>query len=345
MRKLTIFTLAFFSVALSGYILSAAQGFFLPLVIACVVGYLIISLVEGIHSLQLMGRPVPYWLSYLGALGAFSVGIVIVVRMVGRNVAALMSSAPIYQERLEAFLAKAYGALGIAAPPSDIWKLFENIDFVSLTSNVVRMVTDVAGYAGIIVVYLLFILIEYGFFESKLNAFMAEEHKRNKTRKLLREISRQVQSYLRIKTFISLATACLSYLVLISVGVDFADFWAFIIFLLNFIPTIGSIVATIFPSLLALVQFDTLAPFVVVAVALTTIQFTVGSVLEPRIMGKSLNLSGLVIILFLTIWGKIWGVIGMFLCVPILVILNIILANFPQTRPIAIMLSQNGKLD
>lgn len=345
MRKLTIFTLAFFSVSLTGYILSAAQAFFLPLVIACVVGYLIISLIEGIRSIHIQGKPIPKWAAYIGAIGSCSIFGYVGVKMLGHNLTAIVSSAPEYQERLQTLIAKVYKLLHIEAHPPDIWKLFDNIDFVQATSSMVRMMTDIAGYTGIIIVYVLFILIEYGFFEAKLRAAFSNEEKRETTRKLLRKISSQVQSYLRLKTFLSILTGTCSYFVMISVGVDFADFWALIIFLLNFIPTIGSIIATVFPCILALVQFDSLIPFTILAITLTGIQFAIGNVLEPRIMGKSLNLSGLVIVLSLIIWGKIWGVVGMFLCVPILVIMNIILANFPHTRPIAIMLSQNGKLD
>jgi predicted PurR-regulated permease PerM len=128
------------------------------------------------------------------------------------------------------------------------------------------------------------------------------------------------------------------------VGVDFASFWAVLIFLLNFIPTIGSIIATAFPSLLALVQFETAGPFFITISILTAIQFSIGSLIEPKLMGNRLNLSPLVILLSLGLWGSIWGIPGMFLCVPITVIIMIICAYFPETRPIAVALSGNGEL-
>ena len=139
-------------------------------------------------------------------------------------------------------------------------------------------------------------------------------------------------------------TGVLSYLVLVTVGVDFAALWGMLIFLLNFIPTIGSILAVIPPILLSLVQFKGLTPFFIVMSSLISIQIIIGNILEPRLAGKSLNLSPLVILLSLVLWGKIWGIVGMFLCVPITVILNIVLANFESTKSIAIMLSANGKI-
>lgn len=346
MKKLVIFVFAFISVALTGHILSRAQAFFLPLVMGLVLGYLIISIAEGIRRLRLFGKALPYSICYMGVISAVLYGGWAVIGMVSRNLAALVSSAPVYQEKLKALLERAYLALDIARPPPDLWELFFNqLDLVAVTSNLVRMLTEVAGYAGMITVYLLFILLEYSFFEAKLSALVRDEDKRSRTRALLSHIAKQVQSYLRIKTLISLVTAVGSYLVMTGMGLDFAEFWAFLIFLLNFVPTIGSITATVFPCLLALVQFDELMPALVVALLLTMVQLFMGSFLEPRIMGSSLNLSGLVIIMALAVWGQIWGVVGMFLCVPILVILNIVLANFPVTRPVAIILSQNGKTD
>ena len=136
----------------------------------------------------------------------------------------------------------------------------------------------------------------------------------------------------------------MSYGVLTLVGVDFALFWAFLIFLLNYIPTIGSIVATAFPALLTLVQFDGFTPFFIVLIGVLAIQVAIGSFLEPRLLGNTLNISPLVVILALALWGLLWGVVGMLLCVPITIILIIIFAQFPPTRPIAVFLSRNGEV-
>ena len=150
--------------------------------------------------------------------------------------------------------------------------------------------------------------------------------------------------YLTIKTLASFGTAMISYFVLQIIGVDFAAFWALLIFLLNYIPTVGSIIAVVFPFLFAFIQFDTVYPAFIVGILLVGIQFVMGNVVEPKMQGQSLNLSPLVIVLSLVFWGKIWGIAGAFLCVPIMVIINIILSRFPTTRPIAILLSANGKI-
>jgi predicted PurR-regulated permease PerM len=126
------------------------------------------------------------------------------------------------------------------------------------------------------------------------------------------------------------------------VGIDLAEFWALLIFSLSYIPYIGAWLGVIFPTALALVQFETLTPFLITAGLLALVQFACGSILEPRIMGKGLNISPMVMLLSLSIWGAIWGVVGMFLAVPLTVVVMIVCSHFAPTRPLAILLSADG---
>jgi len=128
------------------------------------------------------------------------------------------------------------------------------------------------------------------------------------------------------------------------IGVDFPFFWAFLIFALNYIPAIGSMIATIFPSILALLQFGSFSYFFLVLASVGAVQMLVGNVIEPRVMGNTLNLSTLVVIISLTFWGGVWGVIGMILSVPIMVIITIVLSQFPTSRSLAILLSEKGDI-
>jgi predicted PurR-regulated permease PerM len=230
-------------------------------------------------------------------------------------------------------------------PVPDLSKFFSEFDMGTIVTQVVIVVKDIAGGAGIITVYVIFILMEYHFFDRKVVALFQTEAGKESARQILKKIGSQIQSYLRIKTLISLVTALAAYLIMRLVGVDFAEFWAFCIFFLNYIPTIGSIIATIFPCLLTLLQFDSLWPFAIVTTSLVSIQFIIGNIIEPRIMGSHFNLSGLVILLSLMVAQEMWGVVGMLLSVPLLMIIMIILSNFPATRPISILLSQTGELE
>jgi AI-2 transport protein TqsA len=190
----------------------------------------------------------------------------------------------------------------------------------------------------------IFLLLEQGNFSQKVASLANDEVKERRVRQLISKINEDVQKYISIKMLTSSLTGVLSYIFMKFVGVDFAEFWALLIFLLNFIPTIGSIVATLFPALITLVQFDTYTPFFLILGGVTAIQFCIGNILEPRLMGDSLNLSPLIILLNLSLWGLIWGIPGMFLCVPFLVISMIVFSHVPQTRSIAILLSQDGKI-
>ncbi len=116
------------------------------------------------------------------------------------------------------------------------------------------------------------------------------------------------------------------------------------IFALNYIPYIGAWLGVIFPALLALVQFDTLTPFLVTTAALTAIQFTGGSIIEPRLMGTGLNVSPVFMLLSLALWGMVWGVVGMFLAVPMMVVVMIVCSHIEATRPIAVLLSADAEL-
>nr|WP_299218998.1 AI-2E family transporter [uncultured Aquimarina sp.] len=127
--------------------------------------------------------------------------------------------------------------------------------------------------------------------------------------------------------------------------VDAPFFWALLMFLLNYIPTVGSLIATIFPAVFSLVQFGEFTPFLIILIGLGILEWFVGNVLEPKIMGNSLNISPLVTIIALVIWGQIWGITGMLLSVPITVTMVIICSQFKNTKAIAILLSENGELN
>ena len=129
------------------------------------------------------------------------------------------------------------------------------------------------------------------------------------------------------------------------IGIDSPVFWAFLIFILNFIPTIGSLVATLFPAIFCLLQFGEFTQGIQVLIFVGSTQLVVGNLLEPRLMGNTLNISPLVVIISLSFWGAIWGITGMLLSVPIAVIMVIVFSQFEQTKSIAIMLSKRGKIE
>lgn len=156
-------------------------------------------------------------------------------------------------------------------------------------------------------------------------------------------IIKQVSKYISIKVFVSVITGALFYLVARVSGLDFAPLWGVMAVVLNFIPTIGSIIITALMILMSFVQFaPAIGPIIFVSISAIVIQNVVGNFIDPKLSGNSLNLSAFIILVGLGIFGYIWGIVGMFLAVPILSVLQIVCANIDETRPIAMLIS-SGK--
>ncbi len=219
-----------------------------------------------------------------------------------------------------------------------------NLEFGSILRSLFASLTSIISNAFMIILYAVFVLLEEANFRPKLQAIFVEKGQQAKVDNLLERIGDSISSYLRLKTLVSVITGALSFFALWMIGVDAPEFWAFLIFILNFIPTIGSLVGTIFPAIFCLFQFGTFLPSILVLSIVGLIQIFIGNFLEPKLMGSSMNISPLVTILALSIWGGIWGVTGMILSVPITVVAIIILSQFEKSKPLAIMLSEKGNI-
>lgn len=157
---------------------------------------------------------------------------------------------------------------------------------------------------------------------------------------VIQNIDSQIQRYLAIKTVVSLITGILATIVLMIFGVDFAIVFGFLTFLLNYIPTVGSVIATLLPLIIAVFQFDTLWTAFWIFLFLGSIQMTIGSFIEPKLMGKGLGLSPLVVLFFLFFWGWLWGIPGMILAVPMAAIIKIVCSNIPPLSFVGELMSK-----
>lgn len=329
--------------SLALYGLAVGKSLLIPLVLAIFFWYLITSLSRAVQRLPVGGRTLPTWVSFPLALLVIALLAAGVVNITSRNITQVVKAAPSYEANLNLRVAEGFAWAGADEPPN-LDRLLEQVDLSGLIAGSARALAGLLGDAGLVVVYLFFLFIEAQFFDKKLDALFPRPERRQRAAAVLGRIGEEIRTYVGVKSAVSLLTAGLSYGVMLAVGLDYAEFWALLIFIFNFIPNIGSLTATLLPSLLALVQFPGWRPFAIVAGGVTAAQLLVANVVEPRVMSGSLNLSPLVIILSLVLWGTLWGVAGMFLCVPLMVVLMIVLANFPQTRPVAILLSRDGRL-
>ena len=326
---------------LTFYLLVVGKALLLPFVVAVVFWYLIATLAGFYGRVGTWGVRLPSWLATVFAVLTFVAMLSALIDLTSSNISQVVAVAPTYQANLEGLAEHLVAMTGYHIPTLD--QIASQIDLGRAAGTIASSLTSFAGNVGIILVYVLFLLFEQKSFATKLDAIVTDPARRERVRQTLRRINSDVRTYIWVKAILSVATGGISYIVMRLVGLDFAAFWAVVIFLLNFIPTIGSILGIVFPTLLALVQFpDSLTPFLVVFVCLGATQVITGNLVEPRMMGRSLNLSPLVIIISLAVWGSLWGVIGMFLSVPITLIAMIVMAQFQVTRPLAIMLSSDG---
>ena len=326
------------------YFLSTVKELLIPFVIAVVLWYMTLSFAGALQRSRFwkfnLSDHIALVLSILIGVGLF----VVTLYMLSKNIYNVIYYIPKYQANLTKMLHNTLHKFHMDTTPiNKYFGFLQTNDFIPWLTTAAQTLTEIISLTGIILIYYIFLMIEFRSFDSKLSSLFPDKRKLSKVRNVFSTLNEKLQSYLWIKTMMSLMTGITAYGVLFFVGVDFSEFWACLIFLLNYIPTIGSIIAITFPCLLSVIQFESWVPFLITFTGLSIIQFIIGNLLEPKIMGESFNLSGLVILLSLVLWGKIWGITGMFLSVPLTVMIYIIFSQFEKTRWIAVLLSADGK--
>ena len=253
------------------------------------------------------------------------------------NINAVLEKSDIYQVNFEKIL------LYLSKKPFNSFleksDLFSSFDMLTIFSNILNSLSSFAGNFAFVVIFLIFLIFEENYLKKKLNSVLKPSNIR-----ILEKINFDIFFYFQLKTITSFLTGIFTFIILFFLENDLAPAFGIISFFLNFIPFIGSLLSVLLPFVFSAVQFLNFFEPSLTFFLLLLIQIYIGNFLEPKLMGKTLNISPLVMIIFLTIMGKIWGVAGMFLSVPLLVIILIILRNMKSTKKIAIMLSEKGEL-
>lgn len=316
-----------------------------PIVLAMVLWYLIRTARKYIGRIKLKGQALPLWAQRaLASLFIFGIlwGIYGIISV---NVNLISINADKYDANLRALLNRARNNPMVDDAIPEIEEAIRQLDYRNLVSGVFNSVSTVLGNFTLVVIYVVFFVIEENFFQQKLDAVFRRKGRKESFVHVLSHVSEAINKYFTVKTEMSLLTAVLSYIIMLILGVDFPVLWAFIIFILNYIPYIGSLIASLLPAIFAIFQFGSFWPFLYVFLAVEAVQILVGNYIEPKVMGKSLNLSPLVVIIALSFWGAIWGILGMILSVPIVSVIVIICAQFDSTRSVAILMSENGNIE
>jgi AI-2 transport protein TqsA len=325
-------------------VLVIGKGILIPFIFAVIFWFFTREIRKSIYKIPFAEKFIPKWLSNVIVFTLIILAFGFVSEIITNSVTNVTNSYDKYEPNVEKIITDLGNYLNVDILTS-IKSVIGDFDYGSVLGDVANGVSGLLGDTFMIIIYALFLFLEEKSFVKKLFMILTNGNNYESVKGMLDKIEDSISNYIRLKTYVSLLTGILSYFVLLFVGIDSAPFWAFLIFLLNYIPTIGSLVGTVFPAIFSLLQFGEFTPFLIIAIAVGAIQVVVGNILEPRIFGKSLNLSPLVTILSLAVWGKIWGITGMVLSVPITVIMIIVFSQFEKTRSIAIMLSENGEID
>lgn len=340
--KTGIALLAFVCLAILIYVLSVSGGLLIPFVVAVFV-YILLQPLIGLME----GWRLPRALVTALTMTITIVVIVGVSQVVYQGVAAFTGGLPHYEGRFT----DAWNRLGSLAglPPgafADGWSITDDPRFAeflrgfSVTDLVRALLASVNSLlSNLVLVFIFLLLLLIGRDSLPKKARMAfSPAVSDALTAVTRGIRANMQRYVVIKTLVSLLAAGCVMLIALAFGLDFVVVWGILTFFLNFIPNIGSIVASVLPFLFALVQFDNPMTAVWIGLAILVVKFSIGNFLEPSMMGRSIDLSPLLIMFSLIFWGSIWGIVGMFLSVPLTAIVKIALDSYGPLRPVGILM-------
>ncbi|HRP30208.1 MAG TPA: AI-2E family transporter [Burkholderiaceae bacterium] len=330
-----------------GWVLHIGKDVLVPAVFGAVVVYIIVGLTRALERLPLVGQRLPLQLRYLLSIAVIGFLVVATGYLLIANRDHVIALAPQYQATLLAAAQKVAQLFGIETEPT--WAtlrkdMLARVNVQVLLGSMLSSVSSIAVTVVVVLLYAVFLLVEQHVFDAKLARLSSDPQQRARLRKLIGDINGRVGAYLALKTLLSLLLGAVSWVVMRYFDLQFAPFWAVLIAVLNFVPYLGSVLGVMFPAIMAIVQFVDPGLVFSLVLALTVVQFLIGNFLDPYVMGSSLNLSPFAILISLAVWSQLWGIPGAFLAVPITAILAIVLSEFAGTRPIAVLLSRDGRL-
>ncbi len=328
--KLLLALMGFLSAVVLCSVLHIASSMFIPLVIAWFILQMLRPVIKIARTLRFNA-----WWSV-----ALVFAVIAVIGLAGFKfiAAQVVEFAHVYSEYSDKLIEWAVHVMEVLSVPPEAVKNFDWFDILrSNAKDISSLIIALSSKFVLTFVFLMFMMIEAPYLDDKINKAFGKNSVR--VRKILSTISEQVSRYLSTLTLISFATGVCAWLVLTVMGVDLAAGWGVLTFLLNFIPTVGSIIATIPPVVMAVIQFSPgLFRPLLVLLSLTAIQVTIGNIITPKVIGDRLGVSPVMILLSLLLWGMIWGIPGALLSTPIISIIKIVCENIPVLHPISVLI-------
>ncbi len=326
--------------ALMLFLLVQARFMLICLAIAIIIFSLTSDAISAIAR-----RRVPNWLATTLALIGIGIGLLWASSTVVSQINQVVTTSISYAEQMQAALPALLEWMGPEAQRT-VDTLLRNFNLTGWMRTAAGSASDLLSGAVLIFLFVGFMFAERTWFPLKIESLLnGDRESAEHVGQIIRSIMRRVNRYLIVKAAVSGATATCVWGIFTAAGLPLAGPIALLTFTLNFIPSVGSIVATIIAVVLSYVLTADLTTTAMIALACTLVQFGIGNVLDPMLLGQTLRLSSFGIILSLAFWAAIWGVPGMFLAVPIMVAVMIVCAHIPWLRPVAVMLSREGHPD
>ncbi len=325
--------ISFAAVVIVIYGLQMAKELLVPFLIA-----VFLALITVRPMLWMQQRRVPAFVAALIIVTLMMLLLFAVGTIVGRSIADFTAALPGYQERLDVmidgFLKNVVRFLNLDESVKSIGDMIDPGWAMGFAATILNGLKNVLTNTFLIIFTMIFMLLEASSFGTKVEAAFGESAASlERPRAFLENLGR----YLGIKTLVSFGTGLSAWLLTWSIGLDFPLLWAMLAFLLNYIPTIGSIIAAVPAILLALVQFGPGAAITTMA-GYAAINVAFANIIEPRLMGYGVGISPLVVFVGLIFWGWVFGPVGMLLSVPLTMTLKLALESDERTRWIAIFL-------
>jgi len=302
--------------------------------------------------LAILSLPIMFWLQGRGVPTPLAIVLAVlvdvaifgvIILLASQSVADFQVRLPGYANRLQGLFNHWVEALETRGVPVGEYvsgeQLISTAAIMDVLGGTLARAATIVSNAFLVVLIMVFILAEASIFPDKFRAVLGKE---GGDMGRFAKITGEVLQYLVIKTGVSLATGVCIGLWAWIMGLDFPILLGIIGFVLNYVPTIGSILAAIPAILLALIQFGGLGPAVVVATGYLAINLVFGNFLEPQLLGRRLGLSTLVVILSLIFWAWVWGPVGALLAVPLTMVVKIMLENTEDLRWAAILLDKEA---
>lgn len=339
--RLQTWFLGIIAFAMVLFLMVQARFILSSLVFAIILFSLTTDAISVFSRLRIGSWRITTWLASVAAFAAIAVVLLTLSALLIGQINTLVTTTLTYTDQAIVAVAR-IAALFSPEAEAAVQASIRSIQVSAYVGSLAGQAGNLLSATTLVILFVGFLFAERLWFDTKLENLMNDKARAQRIGRIIHSIVRRVNHYLLVKTGVSIATAAVVYAIMVAFGLDFAGPIAILTFVLNYIPSVGSIIATILLGLIALIQVPDPAMALVIFVLGAIAQFTLGSVIDPMLMGKALRVSSFGIIVSLSFWGMVWGVPGMFLAVPIMVAAMIVCSHIPAARPVAVLLSREG---